>query len=423
MDDLKSRAKLIFMEEIGSQGFDLSKSPLELKPEKTLDIILDGHTLGQLILKNKYGGLSLTFDDVAMIPQNALDTRWDANLTTNIAGLELYTPIISSNMKCVTGKNMAITMAKLGGLGVIHQFYAEDDSARLQAEEVRNVKHTPVMYANGSNLKPSLDSSNNYLVGAAIGVNDSIEKARLLVDSGIDILVVDTAHGYSKKMLTKIEDIKKLYPDLPLMAGNIVTAEAALALIDAGVTALKDNIGPGVSCITRLITGHGIGTLTANYNVMTVARKYGVSVVSDGGIRYPGDIVKALTIADGVMLGGLLGATDDSNDFENRVNRKDASGIPTSIKFYGSASREAKKMQGRSKYDTQEGRTINLEYLGSTEDLIFQLIGGTRSGFSYSGAHNINELRNNARFCLNTTATLHEASKGDSKVYHVEHKS
>lgn len=389
----------------------------KLTPDRQTLAEIKGHTLGQLLHMAKANGASLTFDDVTMIPGKALKSRLDADPTIEIyPGFTVAMPIFAANMECVSGPEMLTINAQYGGVGFSHQFHRPLEKAiDLQVEDILKVKHTPVsrVLYRGKEIPPTLDSSGNYRVGAAIGINGiNLERAARLADAGVDLLVIDIAHGYNPNMLDMIEKVKKNHPYIPLFAGNITEMKAAYEFIQSGVDGFKVGIGPGVSCITRSITGHGVPQITAARNVYLVAKKYGKKVISDGGIRHSGDATKALVFADAVMIGGLLGATDQSNNFNKRIDKDNLD----YVWFWGSASRHAKNTKEKDLQDAAEGVHVRLERLGSTSDLFNQLYGGILSGMSYTGGRNIAEFREKARFTTQTASAVLEGSK-NYKVY------
>ena len=260
------------------------------------------------------------------------------------------------------------------------------------------------------------DEQGRLLVGAAVGITTNImDRVEALVNAKVDCIVLDSAHGHSKNIIQAVKDIKAAYPDLQVIAGNIATAEAAKALCEAGVDAIKVGIGPGSICTTRVVAGIGVPQVTAVMDAYSEAKKYGIPVIADGGIKYSGDIVKALAAGGNVcMLGSLLAGCDESpGEFELYQGRK--------FKVYrGMGSIAA--MENGSKYRyfqtdakklVPEGVEGRVAYKGQLEDTIFQLIGGLRSGMGYCGAKDIPTLQDTAKFIKMSSAALRESHPHD----------
>ncbi len=263
------------------------------------------------------------------------------------------------------------------------------------------------------------DSFGRLRVGAAIGVGNDVEaRAAALIEAKVDVLVVDTAHGHSQRVIDTVKLLKKKFPDQELIAGNIATAEAAEDLIAAGVDALKVGVGPGSICTTRVVTGAGVPQITAIADVWRVAKKNNIPVIADGGIKYSGDITKALAAgASSVMLGNMLAGTDEAPGevviYQGR-----------SYKIYrGMGSLEAMKEGSRDRYfqDTPgvqtklvpEGIEGRVPYKGTVVNIIQMMVGGLRSGMGYAGCRNIPELQEKARFIKITAAGLRESHVHD----------
>ena len=255
------------------------------------------------------------------------------------------------------------------------------------------------------------------IAAAAIGVGqDMIERVSSLVGSGLDVVFIDTAHAHSKKVIDSVKLIKKKFKSLEIVAGNIATSEAALALIKAGADALKVGIGPGSICTTRIIAGIGVPQMTAIMDVSSVAKKYKIPVIADGGIKFSGDITKALAAgADCVMIGNLLAGTDESpGDLVLYQGR--------SYKTYrGMGSIEAMKEGSKDRYYQEdiidsklvpEGIEGRVPYRGATSKVIFQLVGGLKAGMGYTGSKNLNDLKK-AKFLKLTGAGLKESHVHD----------
>ncbi len=265
------------------------------------------------------------------------------------------------------------------------------------------------------------DSRGRLLVAAAIGVEPSLERVEALIAAGADVISIDKAHGWTNSVIEKARSVKKHFKHIELIAGNIVEGAAAEALIEAGADAVKVGIGPGSICTTRIISGVGVPQITAVMDCVEVAKKSGVPVIADGGIKYSGDIVKALGVgASTVMLGNLLAGTDATPGeivyYQGR-----------SYKIYrGMGSVEAMKEGGRERYFQSdefdmnklipEGIVGRVPYKGTLEDVVYQLTGGLRSGMVYIGASTIDELHSNARFVRITGAGLAESHPHDVSI-------
>lgn len=260
------------------------------------------------------------------------------------------------------------------------------------------------------------DSKGRLLCGAAIGVTDDVlDRAKALIDAQVDVLVLDSAHGHSANIINCVKKIKAAFPETPVIAGNIATAEAAEALIQAGADCVKVGIGPGSICTTRIVAGIGVPQITAVYDVACVAQKYNIPVIADGGIKYSGDIVKALAAgANVVMLGSLLAGCDEApGEMEIYQGR--------SFKVYrgmGSIAAMQKGSKDRyfqtgSKKLVPEGVEGRVPYKGVVSDTIFQLCGGIRAGMGYCGAPTIEDLHNKSRFVRITGAGLKESHPHD----------
>ena len=470
-----------------------------------------------------------TFDDVLLIPAESHVLPNEVNMRTQLApNLILNIPVISAAMDTVTDSAMAISMARQGGLGVVHK----NMSVTEQADEVRKVKRsesgvitdpfflTPthtiqeaedlmsmyrisgvpivetlenrklvgiltnrdlrfvedydqeiknVMTSDdlvtaqvGTTLKEAesllqkhkieklplvdgegrlsglitikdierviefpnaaKDAQGRLIVAGAVGVSsDTFERAEALFEAGADAIVIDTAHGHSAGVLRKIAEIRDHFPDRTLIAGNIATAEGARALYEAGVDVVKVGIGPGSICTTRVVAGVGVPQVTAIYDAAAVAREYGKTIIADGGIKYSGDIVKALAAGgDAVMLGSMLAGTDESpGEFEIYQGRKyktyrgmgslSAMKKGSSDRYFQGGVNEANKL-------VPEGIEGRVAYKGSATDIVFQMIGGLKAGMGYTGAADIDALHENAQFIEMSGAGLKESHPHDVQI-------
>lgn len=334
---------------------------------------------------------ALTYDDVLLVPQYSQILPSDVNPATTLGHLTLAVPFLSAPMDTVTEAPMAIAMAQAGALGVIHKNMA----AKKQAEHVAKVvaKGLPV--------------------GAAVSVGDEqFERAVLLVKAGAELLVVDSAHGHSKGVMDQVKRLKKQFKKgVTIVGGNVASSAGTKALIDAGADVVKVGVGPGSICTTRVVAGVGMPQLTAVMEAVAVARKSrrSVQIIADGGIKYSGDIVKALAAGSAaIMAGGLFSSTLESPGKVVTVGGK-------KMKVYrGMGSYEAMQQGSKDRYGQKdvkekkklvaEGIVGYKEYKGKVEDIVFQLAGGLRNGMGYNGANNLKELQQKAQFVRMTPA-------------------
>jgi IMP dehydrogenase len=264
----------------------------------------------------------------------------------------------------------------------------------------------------------SKDSQGRLLVGAALGVGaDLEERAQLLVQEGVDVVVVDTAHGHSAGVMNAIQRLRQYWSDLPVIAGNVVTAQGAQALIDAGASAIKVGVGAGSICTTRVISGAGMPQMSAIYECASIARQAGIPIVADGGIKYSGDIVKAIAAgAEVVMLGSLLAGLDESPGeivlYEGR-RFKDYRGMGSMSAMQGYGRDRYASGQGGSGKLVPEGIEGRVPYKGPLRDYVYQLVGGLRSGMGYAGAATLEDLRTQVRLVRITNAGLIESHPHD----------
>jgi len=263
------------------------------------------------------------------------------------------------------------------------------------------------------------DSSGRLLVGAAVGVSkDLYDRLDALVSAKADVIIVDTAHGHSAGVLRTLKDIKQAYPHIPVIAGNVATAAGTEALIEAGADAVKVGIGPGSICTTRVIAGIGVPQITAVYEAAQVGRRYGVPIIADGGIKYSGDIAKAIAAgANVVMMGNILAGTDESPGEQVIYQGR-------SYKVYrGMGSLGAMKLGSKDRYFQTEAKKLvpegiegRVPYKGMLADTIFQMVGGLRASMGYCGCHNIQEMIENTQFIQITAAGLKESHPHDVSI-------
>jgi IMP dehydrogenase len=356
----------------------------------------------------------LTYDDVLLVPgysdfsRDEITTK--AKLTREI---EIDIPLVAAPMDTVVEAELAIALGKLGGLGVIHRNLSVDD----QAAQVKQARTAGV------------------LVGAAIGVSSGyMERAEALVAADVSILLLDTAHGYTKYMIDAIKQLKQTFPKMQLIAGNIATYDGAKALIEAGADSLRVGMGPGAICTTRIISGMGVPQLMAVRQTTQAAEGTGVPVIADGGIKYSGDMVKGLAAGAGtVMMGSFFASCLEAPGQKVTLTRsqippKFAHLLKPGVEEYvfksyrGMGSEGAMKQGAKIKsedefhgksYQTKvlvaEGVEALVPVKGTVEDVVAQAMGGIKSGMYYVGAKNIQELQTKAEFMQITQASLQES--------------
>lgn len=260
------------------------------------------------------------------------------------------------------------------------------------------------------------DAQDRLLCAAAIGItNDMLERAGALVQSHVDALVLDSAHGHSKNIMKAIDTIKNAFPDISLIAGNVATAEATEALIKAGADAVKVGIGPGSICTTRVVAGIGVPQITAIYDSAETADKYGIPIIADGGIKYSGEIVKAIAAGGSVVMVGSLVAGCEESPGETEIYQGRQFKVYRGMGSLGAMSKGSadRYFQTGTKKFVPEGVEGRVPYKGAVGDTVYQMMGGLRSGMGYVGCHNIQELRTKAKFIKITGAGLVESHPHD----------
>lgn len=362
--------------------------------------------------------LGLTFDDILLLPNYSDFSRADISLETKLSkNITLKIPLVSSPMDTVTESELAIALGKIGGFGFIHRNLTIED----QATEVAKV------------VKAGLPA------GAAVGASKGFdERVKALVEAGASVLLVDSAHGYAKNVIETISFIKKTYPTVDVIGGSIATADGARALIKAGADGLRVGMGPGAICTTRIISGMGVPQITALLSIVPVAKEAGVPVIADGGIKYSGDMVKALAVgASSVMMGGFFAATREAPGKKvmlpkNQVPRRFQSIFQKDKEDYefkeyrGMGSVGAMKKGAEIKSEDEfHGKTYKDRVLvaegveglvpvkGSVQDVVEQALGGIRSGLYYVGSKNFAELVEKVQFIHITQASLTESHPHD----------
>lgn len=343
--------------------------------------------------------IGLTFDDVLLLPNYTEVKREETDISSYLtAKIKLKIPLISAPMDTVTDAKAAIILGVLGGLGIIHRNLTVGE----QALEVEKVK------------------KEDLLVAAAVGIgNDFEERVEALAKAGVDVLLIDSAHGFSKWVIEATKYISQNFKRIALISGSVATAAGAKALIDAGAQGLRVGMGPGSICTTRIIAGMGVPQITAVLETVAVAKQFGVPVISDGGLRFSGDIVKAMAAgASTVMSGSLFAGCDETPGkliIKNGQKYKSYRGMGSiEAMKEGSAARYGQEYRkGQEKKLIAEGVEGLVPYKGKLEDLIAQLVGGIRSGMYYLGVENIPQLQEKTRFIRITPASLIEGHPHD----------
>lgn len=366
--------------------------------------------------ETKFAKEGITFDDVLLIPAESHVLPNEVDLSTQLApNLKLNIPLISAGMDTVTEGKMAAAMAKMGGLGVVHK----NLSIQAQADEVRLAKNTPVT---AEDTHAAVDKDGKLLVAAAVGVtSDTFERAEALFEAGADAIVIDTAHGHSAGVLRKIKEIRDHFPHNTLIAGNVATAEGTRALFEAGVDVVKVGIGPGSICTTRVVAGVGVPQLTAIYDAADVAREFGKPIIADGGIKYSGDVVKALAAGgNAVMLGSMLSGTEEApGDVQQGADGRlvksyrGMGSVGAMSQQHGSSDRYFQGGVNEANKLVPEGIEAVVSYKGTVSNVVYQILGGLWSGMGYCGAENIDKLIETAQFVRISNAGLRESHPHD----------
>lgn len=351
----------------------------------------------------KVSMLGLTYDDVLLLPDASDVVPSEVNTATRLTrNIAIAVPLVSSAMDTVTESAMAIAMAKAGGIGIIHR--------NLPIEE--QVTHVKLV-------------KNVGLAGAAVGVgDDGFARAQALIEAGVDVIVVDTAHGHHRAVLEAIARIKKFFPTIEIIGGNIATRAGAQALINAGADAVKVGVGPGSICTTRIVAGVGVPQITAIMEASKACAKAGIPLIADGGLQYSGDIVKALVAgANSVMLGSLLAGCEEAPGELVEIDGRKYKAYRGMGSLGAMQSRSGKKSYSKDRYLQDdvlsedklvpEGIEGRVAFSGSLASVVHQLVGGLRSGMGYAGAPDIETLRREGRLIQITAAGLQESHPHD----------
>ena len=333
--------------------------------------------------------IGLTFDDVLLVPRySEISSRKHPVLKTQITkNYSINLPVITANMDTITEKEMACAMASLGGIGSLHRFMTE-------AEQVEMVKFIKA-YMKEKNLTTP--------IAASIGVKqEGMRRAEHLVEAGVQIITLDIAHGDSIMMLETLDFLKKRFPQVDVIAGNVATSDGVKRMIDRGADAVKVGIGPGSMCTTRIITGHGVPQLTAIALAVSIASKYNVPVIADGGLKNSGDIVKALAAgASSVMVGSLVSGTLET-----------PGELKGGMKQYRGMASKAAQISWRGDMPegmAAEGESTHIPCKGSVNNVIEELMGGLRSGMTYLGVDNLKAMSEAALFMQMTASGMNES--------------
>ncbi|MBT3983328.1 MAG: guanosine monophosphate reductase [Bacteriovoracaceae bacterium] len=331
----------------------------------------------------------LTFDDVLMVPQHSeINSRRSPDLSSQLTrNYRFDIPVISSNMDTISESDMCLAMARLGGQGILHRFMTTQE----QVAQVKLIRGTQ----DSEGLKAP--------IAASIGVKEEgKERAHALVDAGVNILTIDIAHGDSVMMFEVLDYVKKQFPSIDVIAGNVAGGDGLRRLVDHGADAIKVGIGGGSMCTTRIITGCGVPQLTSIALAYGEAKKYGVPIISDGGHRTSGDITKALAAgAQSVMLGSMLSGTLETPG-EVKGGKK---------RYRGMASKDAQvSWRGElPKGMAAEGEATLIACKGPVENIITEITGGVRSGMTYLNALTVAQIYENARFMEMTPSGMAES--------------
>ncbi len=475
---------------------------------------------------NEYGSKfvkeGLTFDDVLLIPAESNVLPNAVDLSTNLTkDIKLNIPLMTSAMDTVTESNMAIAIAREGGIGVIHKnmtiedqatevdkvkrsengvitnpFFLSPENTALDAEKLMRkykISGVPICEADGTlvgiltnrdmrfmtdydvkiatvmtpkeklvtamagttldeakkalmaskveklplvdkngrltglvtikDIEKSVkypntarDNEGRLLCAAALGVTaDLLDRAKALADAQVDAFILDSAHGHSENIIKAVARVKEAFPHISLIAGNVATAEGTEALIKAGADAVKVGIGPGSICTTRVVAGIGVPQITAIYDSAEMADKYGIPIIADGGIKYSGEIVKAIAAGGSVVMVGSLVAGCEESPGETEIYQGRQFKVYRGMGSLGAMNKGSadRYFQNGTKKFVPEGVEGRVPYKGPVSDTVYQMMGGLRSGMGYVGCHNIQELRTNAKFIKITGAGLVESHPHD----------
>jgi len=368
------------------------------------------HTLAEakeLMAHYKISGLPVVDDDQKLIGIiTNRDVKYQENLDAKVEELMTREDLITSDRETTLEEAKEILLKnRVEKLPIVDQDFKL--VGLITIKDIDNQTEYP---------NANKDGNGRLMVGAGVGVGEyTLDRVTALVNAGVDIIAIDSAHGHSKGVLLKIAEIRSNFPELDIVGGNIVTAEAAKGLIEAGANVLKVGVGPGSICTTRVVAGVGVPQLSAIYNVFDYAKTNNVAVIADGGIKLSGDIVKALASgASAVMLGSLLAGTDEAPGEEIIFQGR------TFKSYQGMGSLSAMKRGGKERYFQSEAKKFvpegiegRVPHKGKLEDVIFQLTGGIRAGMGYCGTPDIPTLQNDGKMVMITGSGLKESHPHD----------
>lgn len=357
---------------------------------------------------------ALTFDDVLLVPQYSEITPDMADVSTKLTNtFKMNVPFLSAAMDTVSEHKLVTALALAGGLGVIHKNMSIAD----QAKEVEMVKNYEL--DNEKYKRALIDKKGRLCVGVAIGVTaDMMDRVHALMDAGVDVFVLDSAHGDSKNIINAIKNLRLEYPSMELIAGNVATYEGALDLMKAGASAVKVGMGPGSICTTRIIAGIGVPQLQAVMDCARASKEMNVPIIADGGIKYSGDVVKALAAgANTVMLGGLFATCEEApgDIYESNGKKYRTYRGMGSIEAMAKGSTDRYFQTGHKKF-VAEGVQGIVEVKTTVEELVFQLIGGLKAGMGYCGSKDIPTLQEKGTFIKITNNALLESHPHDISI-------
>lgn len=357
---------------------------------------------------------ALTFDDVLLVPQYSEITPDMADVSTKLTNtFKMNVPFLSAAMDTVSEHKLVTALALAGGLGVIHKNMSIAD----QAKEVEMVKNYE--FDNEKYKRVLIDKKGRLCVGAAIGVTaDMMDRVHALMDAGVDVFVLDSAHGDSKNIINAIKNLRLEYPSMELIAGNVATYEGALDLMKAGASAVKVGMGPGSICTTRIIAGIGVPQLQAVMDCARASKEMDIPIIADGGIKYSGDVVKALAAgANTVMLGGLFATCEEApgDIYESNGKKYRTYRGMGSIEAMAKGSTDRYFQTGHKKF-VAEGVQGIVEVKTTVEELVFQLIGGLKAGMGYCGSKDIPTLQEKGTFIKITNNALLESHPHDISI-------
>lgn len=357
---------------------------------------------------------ALTFDDVLLVPQYSEITPNMADVSTKLTNtFKMNVPFLSAAMDTVSEHKLVTALALAGGLGIIHKNMSIAD----QAKEVEMVKNYE--FDNEKYKRVLIDKKGRLCVGAAIGVTaDMMDRVHALMDAGVDVFVLDSAHGDSKNIINAIKNLRLEYPSMELIAGNVATYEGALDLMKAGASAVKVGMGPGSICTTRIIAGIGVPQLQAVMDCARASKEMNIPIIADGGIKYSGDVVKALAAgANTVMLGGLFATCEEApgDIYESNGKKYRTYRGMGSIEAMAKGSTDRYFQTGHKKF-VAEGVQGIVEVKTTVEELVFQLIGGLKAGMGYCGSKDIPTLQEKGTFIKITNNALLESHPHDISI-------